>query len=59
MEHPIMEMLNKANSEQDLLEQLLGEVNTNELDKARTTAAKVLAIRDLRLSLIKVINEND
>ena len=59
MEHPIMEMLNKANSEQDLLEQLLEEVNTNELDKARTTAAKVLAIRDLRLSLIKVINEND
>ena len=54
-----MELLNKANSEQDLLEQLLGEVNTNELDKARTTAAKVLAIRDLRLSLIKVINEND
>ena len=59
MEHPIMELLNKANSEQDLLEQLLGEVNTNELDKARTTAATVLAIRDLRLSLIKVINEND
>jgi hypothetical protein len=57
--HPIMQYLEDNNSEQDLLEELLKQVNANMPDDARSTAARIKAIRDIRFTLLKLVKENE
>ena len=58
MQHPIMDYLEDRHNSLDLLDELQKQVNCNDIENARITAAKIEAIKIIKFDLIKIITED-
>lgn len=55
----IVNILDKINNEEELLEKLVQLVNANKMDEARSIAALIQAGRDIRFDLRKILDADN